>query len=87
METITPLKEDLKGQIPPYNKLEFSHRAIWTGNRCLTILYRIVRNFYSAVWFYYIPFVALTVNFSMPFLQERFGEEVLEAGAMSAEYE
>ena len=84
---MTPLKEELKGQIPPYNKLEFSHRAIWTGNRCLTILYRAVRNFYSAVWFYYIPFVALTMNFSMPFLQERFGEEVFEAGAMSAEYE
>ena len=46
-----------------------------------------MRNFYSAVWFYYIPFVALTMNFSMPFLQERFGEEVFEAGAMSAEYE
>ena len=27
------------------------------------------------------------MNFSMPFLKERFGEEVLEAGAMSAEYE
>lgn len=53
----------------------------------MTVFYRIIRSLYSAAWFYYVPFVALTMNFSMPFLKERFGEEVLEAGAMSAEYE
>ena len=50
-------------------------------------MYSICKALYLATWFYYIPFLALTVNFSMPFLASFAGEYVDDsvAGEMSAE--
>ena len=76
MEKISPLKEKVELDVPPYTKLEWNHRAIWKCNRCSLLFYRLVRNLYSAIWFYYIPFLALTVNFSIPYLGELLGDFV-----------
>ena len=54
----------------------------------MMLFYRLVRNLYSAIWFYYIPFLALTINFSIPYLSDLLGDFVdnTVAGEMSEEY-
>jgi len=68
------------------------HRKRFACNRCLKLQYPIVRTLYVAMWLYYIPFSAITVNFTLPFARKKytewFGEgEIPEAGEMSGEYE
>ena len=71
-----------------YTKVSWTQREKWCCNRCIRIFYSIVRTLYVGFWFYYIPFLALTVNFSIPFLAEKLGGFVdeTEAGTMSTEY-
>ena len=42
-----------------------------------------------AFWFYYIPFIALTVNFTIPYVSEKLGGYLVETvpGEMSSDYE
>ena len=42
-----------------------------------------------AFWFYYFPFIALTVNFTIPYVSEKLGGYLVETvpGEMSSEYE
>ena len=86
---ISPLKEQIEAgkDIPPFTKLTFEHRRRWTCNRCFRSLYSVFKALYLGTWFYYIPFLALTVNFSTPFLASFAGEYVDDsvAGEMSAE--
>ena len=68
------------------------HRKRFRCNRCLKLQYPIVRTLYIAMWLYYIPFSAITVNFTLPFARKKytewFGEgEIPQAGKMSGEYE
>ena len=67
VETIPPLKEQVQGDIPEHVGLEWSHRARWPRNRCLTLIYGPLRKVFVSMWFYYIPFVALTINFLAPY--------------------
>ena len=85
---ISPLKEDVEDDIPEYSKLTRKHRARWKCNRCLRCSYPLVRILYLALWFYYIPFLAVTVNFSIPYLSEKLGGLLVTAdpGTMSNEY-
>ena len=89
VETLSPLKEEVGDDIPSYTKLTYKHRKRWRCNRCLRRFYPLLRTLYVAFWFYYIPFLALTVNFSVPYLAEKLGGAltVPEAGNMSTEYE
>ena len=86
---LSPLKEEVRDDIPPYTKLTNNHRKKWRCNRCLGRVYPVLRILYIAFWFYYIPFLALTVNFSIPFLAEKLGGVLTDTvpGNMSSEYE
>ena len=86
---ISPLKEEIGDMIPTYTKLTKEHRSQWKCNRCLRGFYPVVRVLYLAFWFYYIPFLALTVNFSIPYLSEKLGGKLVKVdpGNMSSEYE
>ena len=64
---LPPLKEEIGDDIPRYILLEWNHRARWTGNRCLWLFYKAMRKLFVTVWFYYIPFVALALNFVVPY--------------------
>ena len=88
VEMLPPLKEEVADDIPYYNKLDFSHRSRWTCNRSLRVVFLVQYALYLANWFYYAPFLAICVNFTVPFLQETFGGFVdnTEAGEMSGDY-
>ena len=47
-----------------------------------------MRTLYVSVWFYYVPFLALTINFLVPFLAEKFGDfyDDTVAGEMDEAY-
>ena len=85
---LPPLREEVRADIPRYTKLCWEHRSIWRCNRCFRIFYIIVRTLYMSTWFYYIPFMAITVNFTVTFLESKLGDfiEPNEAGEMSSEY-
>ena len=89
MEEFWPLKEEVEDDIPTYTKLTMAHRRRWCCNRFLRGFYPVMRLLYVGIWFYYIPFLATTVNFSIPFLAEKLGGVLVEpeVGTMSAEYE
>ena len=72
---LSPLKEEVENDIPVTNLLEWKHRARWTGNRCLRTLYRVLRTIYVSLWLYFIPFIALALNFIVPFMIATYGEE------------
>ena len=67
VEMISPLSEDVQNEIPLYMKLEWQHRGRWRGNRCLWVLYRIMRKLLVCFWFYFIPFAALGLSFILPY--------------------
>ena len=64
---LSPLKGKIEDEMPTYIKLDWGHRSRWSGNRCLWILYRTMRNYFSFFWFFYVPFVALSLNFIVPY--------------------
>ena len=47
-----------------------------------------MRTFHTSVWLYFIPFLALATNFSVPFLTEKFGNHdvVEDRENMSGDY-
>ena len=89
VETIQPFMDEVDDDIPQYTKLTSEHRARWRCNRCLRVQYPIYRVLYLAFWFYYSPFLALTVNFTIPYLAEKLGDSqtITDPGEMSNEYE
>ena len=74
--------------IPTKTLLEWQHRSKWTGNRCLRIVYRALRTWHVSVWFYFIPFMALSANFVVPFLTEKYSgiNKVTLGGNMNEDY-
>ena len=85
---ISPLREEVAAEIPRFTKLTWQHRGRWRCNKCLRLIYMVARTLYLSMWFYYIPFMAIAINFMVPFLATKLGGYVdtAEAGDMSSEY-
>ena len=71
VEKMPPLREEVSDFIPKYTKLNDEDRAKWRCNKCLRKVYPSLRTMYIGLWFYYIPFLAMTVSFIIPFLAEK----------------
>ena len=84
---LAPLEKEVAEEIPEYSKLEFSFRKRWCCNRFFRIVFLFQFSLYISIWFYYAPFFALTFNFTVPFLREKFGDygEKIVVGEMSDE--
>ena len=50
--------------LPTHMKVVFSERSCL--NKVLFSIYRIMRFFFVAVWFYFIPFVAMFASYAIP---------------------
>ena len=52
-------------RIPTHIRVQFSDRT-W-GNMLLYLLYKVFRIFYTSVWFYFLPFVAMICSYAVPY--------------------
>ena len=45
-------------------------RVTWAsrtrGNKCMYTCYKVLRNFYVSIYFYYLPFIAIIICFIIP---------------------
>ena len=87
VEAIPKLKDEIADDIPTYVRLEWKHRASWTGNKCLWTIYRLIKTFFVSVWFYFIPFVALGLNVFVPYMLEPENTNASDGSSMGDEYE
>lgn len=65
-DTQEDLNQDQENTIvlPTHMKVIFSERSCL--NKVLFSIYRIMRFFFVAVWFYFIPFVAMFASYAIP---------------------
>ena len=81
---IPPLKDEVENAIPTYVMQSWKQRKC--GNKCLWSLYRIMRIFFVSIWFFFIPFVALTYNFIVPYVYLKKKVVVTDGSSMDEEY-
>lgn len=56
--------EKMKQKLPTKLRREFCDRT--GGEMCLYVVYRALRYFYVAIWFYFSPFIAMSLQFIIP---------------------
>ena len=54
---------DDEGRLRPL-KVTWASRT--HGNKCMYACYKVLRNFYVSVYFYYLPFIAMIICFIVP---------------------
>lgn len=52
-------------------RVSFKDRNV--GNAFLYVIYKVFRIFYVALWFYISPFLAISIQFLVPYKNLKFG--------------
>jgi len=62
----TTEKSDVRDDQGCFRPLKVTWASRTCSNKCMYTCYKVLRNFYVSVYFYYLPFIAMMVCFVLP---------------------
>ena len=59
------VEDEKEFEMPTHIRISFSERKLL--NKVLYLIYKIFRVFFTAIWFYFAPILALTASYTIPY--------------------
>ena len=59
------VEDEKEFEMPTHIRISFSERKLF--NKVLYLIYKIFRMFFTTVWFYFAPILALTASYTIPY--------------------